>query len=84
MNQFPLGPLSIPFQKVKKIRGGIQNCVYIASVVDMLAVQKHHMSVNSNPSASQQDMKKTSKMFSFNAGVVHTGDKPLLLNIQYS
>jgi hypothetical protein len=58
MNQFPLGPLSIPFQKVKKIREGIQNFVYIASVVDILAVQKHYMSVNSNLLASQQNMKK--------------------------
>jgi hypothetical protein len=41
------------------------------------------MSVNSNLTASQQTMKKLhiSTFLSFIAGVVGTGDKPLLLNI---
>ncbi len=41
------------------------------------------MNVNSNPTASQQDKKKipVSKFFPFFAGVIDTGDQPLLLNI---
>ncbi len=37
------------------------------------------MSVKSTPTASQQNMKKHpgSKFFSFTAGVIDTGDKPL-------
>ncbi len=52
MNHFPLGP-EYPISKTFKY-SNIQNFVYI------LAVQKHYMSVNSNPSASQQqqNMKK--------------------------
>jgi hypothetical protein len=40
------------------------------------------MSVNSNPAASQLNMSIlfASKRFSFIAGVVDTGDKPLLSN----
>jgi hypothetical protein len=41
------------------------------------------MSVNSNPTESQQNKKKlpVSKFFSFIAGVVVTGNEPLLSNI---
>jgi hypothetical protein len=41
------------------------------------------MSINSNPTASQENMKKllVSKYFSFITGVVDTGFKPLLSNI---
>jgi hypothetical protein len=41
------------------------------------------MSVNSNQTASQQNMKKfpISTICLFIAGIVDTGDKPLLLNI---
>jgi hypothetical protein len=41
------------------------------------------MNVNSNPTASQQNKKKlpVSKFFPFIAGVVDTGDQPLLSNI---
>jgi hypothetical protein len=41
------------------------------------------MNVNSNPTASQQSKKKlhVSKFFIFIAGVVETGDQPLLANI---
>ncbi len=41
------------------------------------------MNVNSNPTASQQNKKKlpVSKIFPFIAGVVDTGDQPLLSNI---
>jgi hypothetical protein len=46
-------------------------------------VKSHYMSVNSNPTASQQNKKKlpVSKFFQFFAGAVDTGDQPLLLNV---
>jgi hypothetical protein len=55
MNQFPLGP-EYPISKTFKY-SNIQNFVYIASVVDIQTVQKHYMSVKSNPLAFQQNMK---------------------------
>jgi hypothetical protein len=79
------GPLSIPLGKFRiftKIRGDICNFVFIACVVD--TGDKLFNGVNdTGDKLSQQNEKKTScpKIFSFIAGVVDTGDQPLLTNI---